>query len=433
MRVTQLNLGTGVSTSSGYAMNTATDFQDLLVQVTGVSKKFCRDLKKSLWYGIQDAAAEFNPLKHFKPNREGQLSVQTLREDEFWAVKNVSFELRRGECLGLIGSNGAGKTTLLKMVNGLIRPDAGRIEIRGQIGALIALGAGFNPILTGRENIYVNASVLGLKKREVEAKLEEIIDFAEIGPFIDAPVQTYSAGMTVRLGFAVATALEPDVLLLDEVLAVGDAEFRAKCFGRISKCLSNAAVVFVSHSEAQVRRICNRALWLDQGETVQNDIVDKVLADYQSRALRVAHEIVKRPVWILGSGVVQATAAIANSSLGWGDNATITISLCTERTIKITNIYIQWHRSGEAVAHSEVIDSEASGCILGIGTTVLEITTEPLRLVQGNYEVSVAVFEADGKATVAHCISALSVVVTGRMGGGPAVLVPVKWRIVSNQ
>jgi lipopolysaccharide transport system ATP-binding protein len=163
---------------------------DTLIKVEGVSKKFCRSLKKSLWYGMQDLGNEVIGKRH---GGNGE-----LRPDEFWAVDDVSFELKRGECLGLIGRNGAGKTTLLRMLNGLIKPDTGRIEMRGQVGALIALGAGFNPILTGRENIYVNASVLGLSKRETDAKIDNIIDFAEIGEFINMPVQSYSSGMAVR-------------------------------------------------------------------------------------------------------------------------------------------------------------------------------------------------------------------------------------------
>src|SRR5206468_4283587 len=197
---------------------------NVLVHVEHVSRRFCRNLRRSLWYGIQDIARDLNP---FGRNSSGGSS--SLRKDEFWAVNDVSFELRRGECLGLIGRNGAGKTTLLKMLNGLIKPDCGCIEIRGRVGALIALGAGFNPILTGRENIYVNGAVLGLTKREIDEKIEEIIDFAEIREFIDSPVQSYSSGMQVRLGFAMASSLNPDILLLDEVLAVGDMGFQAKC------------------------------------------------------------------------------------------------------------------------------------------------------------------------------------------------------------
>src|SRR5215468_4632332 len=161
---------------------------DVLIKVDHVQKKFCRSLKKSLWYGVQDICSEFVPLGTSKSRNN------ELRAGEFLAVDDTSFAVRRGECLGLIGHNGAGKTTLLKMLNGLIKPDKGRIEMRGRVGALIALGAGFNPILTGRENIYINGSVLGLSKKEIDAKIDEIIDFAEIGEFIDAPVQAYSSG-----------------------------------------------------------------------------------------------------------------------------------------------------------------------------------------------------------------------------------------------
>jgi lipopolysaccharide transport system ATP-binding protein len=230
---------------------------DTLIKVEGVSKKFCRSLKKSLWYGVQDLGNELLGRRH---GGNGE-----LRPEEFWAVKDVSFELKRGEALGLVGRNGAGKTTLLRLLNGLIKPDQGRIEMRGKVGALIALGAGFNPILTGRENIYVNASVLGLSKREIDAKVEEIVDFAEIGDFIDTPVQNYSSGMSVRLGFAISTALDPDILLLDEILAVGDAAFRFKCHRRIDELLKHAAVIFVSHDMAHVARICEQTLVLDHG------------------------------------------------------------------------------------------------------------------------------------------------------------------------
>src|SRR5438093_5338502 len=220
---------------------------DVLVKVELVRKKFCRDLRKSLWYGVQDICSEFNPFVR-KTDLDGRASsAECLRDGEFWAVDDTSFEVRRGECLGLIGHNGAGKTTLLKMLSGLIKPDGGRIEMRGKVGALIALGAGFNPILTGRENIYVNATILGLKKREIDEKLEEIINFADIGHFIDTPVQSYSSGMQVRLGFAIAAAIEPEVLLLDEVLAVGDMSFRTKCYNRIGRLQKNAATILVTH------------------------------------------------------------------------------------------------------------------------------------------------------------------------------------------
>lgn len=228
--------------------------QEVLVKVENVSKKFCKDLKRSLWYGLQ----ELNPFTTAQNSG--------LRKDEFWAVKDVSFELRRGECLGLIGHNGAGKSTLLKMLNGLINPDAGKITIHGRVGALIELGAGFNPILTGRENIYNNGAVLGFTKQEIDTKLASIVEFAELEEFIDMPVQNYSSGMKVRLGFAVAAQMEPDVLIIDEVLAVGDLGFVLKCFKTIDIILPNTAIVFVSHSMPMVSRICSQIILLDHGK-----------------------------------------------------------------------------------------------------------------------------------------------------------------------
>lgn len=255
---------------------------EILVKVEGVSKKFCRDLKKSLWYGMCDVASELLPTPNSKSNIQNSKFSPSLRDGEFWANKDISFELRRGECLGLIGRNGAGKTTLLKMLNGLIKPDEGSIEMRGRVGALIALGAGFNPILTGRENVYVNGSILGLAKEEIDSKIDDIIDFAEIRDFIDSPVQSYSSGMQVRLGFAVATAMNPDILILDEVLAVGDAAFRNKCYKRVVSLRKNAAVIFVSHGMEQISRICDQILMLSKGQVhYLGDVPDGVQA-YES-------------------------------------------------------------------------------------------------------------------------------------------------------
>lgn len=230
--------------------------KDTLIQVNSVSKKFCRSLKRSLWYGVQDISAEL--MGHSKKKQ--------LRHDEFWAVNDISFELRRGECLGLIGHNGAGKSTLLKMLNGLIKPDAGHITIRGRVGALIELGTGFNPILTGRENIYNNGAVLGLVKKEIDRKFDAIVEFAEIGEFLDTPVQNYSSGMKVRLGFAVASHIEPDVLLVDEVLAVGDMAFVMKCYNQMDRLLQNTAMILVSHSMPQIARMATQIMLIEKGD-----------------------------------------------------------------------------------------------------------------------------------------------------------------------
>jgi lipopolysaccharide transport system ATP-binding protein len=232
---------------------------DILIKAEGVSKKFCKSLKQSMRYGMQDIAKTMFGVSP---------QSNQLRDKEFWAVDDISFELKRGECLGLIGSNGSGKSTLLKMLNGIIEPDKGRIQINGKIGALIEVGAGFHPMLTGRENIYINGSILGFSKKEMDRKFDAIVEFAELDEFIDTPVKHYSSGMYVRLGFAVAAQMKPDVLLIDEVLAVGDIAFKTKCYHQISKLIEKAAVIFVSHSMSQLSMVASRVLLIEQGSPV---------------------------------------------------------------------------------------------------------------------------------------------------------------------
>lgn len=247
---------------------------EVLVSVKNISKKFSLDLKSSLKYGALDIIKSSLGI-NIKKN---------LRPKEFWAVKNVSFELKRGECIGLIGHNGAGKSTLLKVLNGLYNPDEGEIVMRGKVGALIELGAGFNPILSGRENIYNNASILGFTKKEVTAKIDSIIAFSEIEEFIDMPVQNYSSGMKVRLGFAVAAHLEPDILIIDEVLAVGDLGFVLKCFNKIDELLPKTAVIFVSHSMPMVSRICNQIILMDHGKVDYSGVdIGKGVQNYYNK------------------------------------------------------------------------------------------------------------------------------------------------------
>ncbi|MDZ8055556.1 MAG: polysaccharide ABC transporter ATP-binding protein [Aulosira sp. ZfuVER01] len=246
---------------------------DIVLSVNGVSKKFCRDLKRSLMYGVQDIASELLGIRY---------KSDKLRKKEFWALDNVSFQLRRGEALGLIGKNGSGKSTLLRIIAGLIKPDTGYVEVNGRVAPLIALGAGFNPILTGRENIYANMSILGLSKKEIDQRFDEVIDFAEIGDAIDSPVQSYSSGMAARLGFASAIHTEPDILLIDEVLAVGDMKFRAKCYRRLAQ-LSKKGVTFVlvSHDTNTILSACNSAILLSMGKVVESGDTYATMQKYE--------------------------------------------------------------------------------------------------------------------------------------------------------
>lgn len=247
-------------------MPVSTD-DDVLVDCRHLGKRFCRDLKRSLFYGVQDIIHDFmgwQPAGTPKDAPPG--SRPMLRPHEFWAVEDISFQVRRGQCLGLIGKNGAGKTTILKMLSGLIKPDHGQVELRGRVGGLIALGAGFNPLLTGRENVYVNGSILGMSRKQIEAKFDAIEAFADIGEFIDAPVQSYSSGMQVRLGFAVAAVVtKPDVLLLDEVLAVGDMGFTMKCLNAVREMAADSAVIFVSHNMQWISTFCTDVMVMRNG------------------------------------------------------------------------------------------------------------------------------------------------------------------------
>ena len=360
---------------------------DTLIKVEGVSKKFCRSLKKSLWYGVQDLGNEIRGRRH---GGNGE-----LRPDEFWAVDDVSFELKRGECLGLIGRNGAGKTTLLRMLNGLIKPDSGHIQMRGRIGAMIALGAGFNPILTGRENIYVNASVLGVNKKETEARLEEIIDFSEIGEFVDAPVQTYSSGMQVRLGFSIASTMKPDILLLDEVLAVGDRRFRQKCFDRVADLLHSSAVIFVSHQVDQLSIVCNLGLHLSKGRPVVFSDIQSALFSYDSDLSSASSSTMRRCVDPMSSVSID----ISRRTISWGDGLGLKIKLKSSTRMACTIVQIFFRDSTDSIVaewNSKNHESLRSGFAINVGENILSIDIESLRLCSGRYSLTINFYEESG-------------------------------------
>ncbi len=237
--------------------------------------------------------------QHFRVIRERS---DTLREaftrlthrrsgyTDFQALKRVSFDIADGEVVGIIGHNGSGKSTILKIIAGVYKPSTGRVQIAGKVAALIELGAGFHPDLTGRENILLNGLLLGLTKREIRDKEERIIEFAELGDFIDTPIKQYSSGMMMRLGFSIATEVDPDILLIDEILAVGDADFQAKCAVRIEDfCRRGKTIVFVSHDMRAVRQLCNRALLMDHGVLVADGPADEVIAAYETPHQKVQY------------------------------------------------------------------------------------------------------------------------------------------------
>lgn len=246
---------------------------DPVVKVDHIGKKFCRSLKRSMYYAGLDVMRQSAGLSR---------RSEVLRADEFWALDDVSFELRPGECLGLIGPNGSGKSTLLRVLNGIVAPDTGRIDLHGDVGGLIQVGAGFHPKLSGRENVYISGAIRGMRKRDIDAIFDEIVDFSGVRDFIDMPVMHYSSGMYVRLGYAVTAFMIPDILLMDEVLAVGDAGFWHKCLHNVRQKIANGCTpIFVTHSMNYVSLLCSRVIVLDHGSIVHDGDVDGGIAAYQ--------------------------------------------------------------------------------------------------------------------------------------------------------
>jgi homopolymeric O-antigen transport system ATP-binding protein len=242
-----------------------------MIQAEGLSKRYRLGLEAD--GGLRHSLEAFlrSPIS----------SLHRKKEETFWALKDVSLEVKEGEVLGLIGRNGAGKTTLLKILSRITKPTTGWAEIHGRVGSLLEVGTGFHFELTGRENIFLSGAILGMNKREIERKFDEIVEFAEIDRFIDTPVKHYSSGMYLRLAFAVAAHLEPEILLVDEVLAVGDAAFQKKCLGKMGDVSRHGrTIVFVSHNMTALRKLCKRAVWLDRGQVIETGDAGEVINHY---------------------------------------------------------------------------------------------------------------------------------------------------------
>ncbi len=246
-----------------------------IVEVKNLSKSYRIGVKKENYYALRDEIVNLTkrPIQWLRGQRTSK--------ENFWALKDVSFSIEQGDAVGIIGRNGAGKTTLLKILSRITPPTGGEALIKGRISSLLEVGTGFHPELNGRENIYLNGAILGMRKKEIDSKFDEIVDFAEIEKFLDTPIKRYSSGMYVRLAFAVAAYLEPEILLVDEVLAVGDYRFQKKCLNKMSKVSREGrTVLFVSHNMLNVTKLCNKAILLDSGKIVTEGSASDVIKQY---------------------------------------------------------------------------------------------------------------------------------------------------------
>jgi len=250
--------------------------------------------------------------------------------EEFWALKNVSFDIQQGDRVGIIGRNGAGKSTLLKVLSRITEPTSGRISIKGRVASLLEVGTGFHPELTGRENIFLNGAILGMSKAEIKKKFDEIVAFAEVERFLDTPVKHYSSGMYVRLAFAVAAHLEPEILIVDEVLAVGDAQFQKKCLGRMESAgKEGKTVLFVSHNMVALKSLCEKAIWLNAGSVVENGRAEEVVSNYLQNSSEVnMHQVWDNPTTAPGNESVKLhSVKIAYEGEASGESLTVATPL----------------------------------------------------------------------------------------------------------
>lgn len=273
---------------------------DIVIRAEGLGKKYVigHEVERERYTTLRDAIAR--RVKNYARSSAGRLSRRETPVvpaiEDFWALRDINFEIRRGEVLGIIGRNGAGKSTLLKVLSRITEPSEGRVQLRGRVASLLEVGTGFHPELTGRENIFLNGAILGMTRTEIRRRFDEIVAFADVERFLDTPVKKYSSGMYVRLAFAVAAHLEPEILIVDEVLAVGDAEFQKKCLGKLGEVASGGrTVLFVSHNMAAVQNLCTRALLIDAGRLKMAGDPASAISDYLSAEPDESPELFSRP------------------------------------------------------------------------------------------------------------------------------------------
>lgn len=374
-----------------------------IIKVSHISKRYRLGLKEKQAETLIGQLSNIikSPYENYKRLRQLSKFGEEADESVFWALKDINFEVQEGEVLGIIGKNGAGKSTLLKILSQITEPTSGKIEIHGKVASLLEVGTGFHPELSGRENIYMNGTILGMTKREIDKKLDEIIDFSGVEKFIDTPVKFYSSGMKVRLGFSVAAHLDPEILIIDEVLAVGDYEFQKKCLGKMEDVSKNQGrtVLFVSHNLDAVSTLCKKVLVLKNGNInfegscsagIVNylEINNKSLTYFKDSSELDFTRIVE----------VKVETSLTNQIHKHGEELTIKMKLKVYNKLEKGNIAIQImdSDSGRPVIYSWLHNNEIS---IGSdeGTYDISCVFPSLKLYKGNYNLTIHFSELSGK------------------------------------
>jgi ABC-type polysaccharide/polyol phosphate transport system ATPase subunit len=361
-------------------------------------------------------------LSQSRSLKETILRRELPRTRELWALKDVDLDIHRGETFGIVGRNGSGKSTLLKLIAGIFSPSTGRLGVAGRVGSLIEIGAGFHPEFTGVENVYLNAAIYGLKRSYVDEHLDEIIDFAELEQFKDVPVRTYSSGMYMRLGFSVAMHVQPDILLLDEVLAVGDEAFQQKCFGRLTDFKrAGGTIVFVSHDPIAVQRLCDRALMLEDGRVLEEGLATEIVSAYHRRVVSgPAEEAAGHDGAVATRCRVHEVRAVAGDGTARdrfveGEPMALEASLYAEHEIDDASVTVGIRDADGRPVGSQTLD----GVRLPAGRLErLRLNFPGLPMREGRFFVDVVVTTADRDAELALAEHALELSVFGSDAGG---------------
>ncbi|MEX5664189.1 ABC transporter ATP-binding protein [Pseudomonas neuropathica] len=359
----------------------------VLLEVNDLWKKYSRDLKSSVKYAARDI------LRGAVSG--GQNDHKDLRDSEFWAIRGMNFSLRRGEVLGVLGHNGAGKSTLLKCIAGKLAADRGSVIRNGELGYLLEMSAGFSPTMTGRDNVTVRGRLMGMNGKALAAYIDEVKDFSELDTFFDSPVQFYSSGMKSRLGFAASSVIRPDILIIDEVLAVGDLSFRLRCYERVNELARNAAVIFVSHSIGQVARLCNRAIFLEKGKVLYEGGVQNAISLYQDKLgdqneRKRGHTL--HPELISFSLMANGCQLVPGQSLPYGANLSLDIDISKLPENAVIRPLLRDGSQGVLADWNSV----RSNLSWPAGRTRLKADLGSAELAPGAYSISIEVMSPDG-------------------------------------